>query len=500
MQKTVTFQKKILGLILCGTLGVAVITGVLSFRQHTLSYDRFLASYRQALYADFDNQAKSEVTSAVSMLEQVYQRELKGELTPAESRRLGAELLRGMKYGSSGYFWADTTEGVNVVLLGKPVEGTNRLDLKDAAGKYLIREIIKAGVNGGGFTGYQFPKAGESKPQPKRGYSLLFKPFNWVVGTGNYLDDLEAMVAKAAAEQRARMQRDLMLFASVLVAAIAAISLASLFFAKRLLAQIGSDPAELAEIAARVARGDLSCSFDRNRRGIYGEMRRMVEQLKEVMERVTASSRSIGEAAVQLNGNAEQMAGTSQQIVEQAEMVAVASEMMSETTREIAHNCRLAADSSELANSTASAGASVVAGTVQGMERIADKVRQTASAVSLLGARSDQIGEIVATIEEIADQTNLLALNAAIEAARAGEQGRGFAVVAAEVRNLAQRSASAAKEIKTLIQDSVEKVQDGTQLVGASSKTLEGIVESVKNTAEIIAEISASSQEQASGI
>jgi len=128
---------------------------------------------------------------------------------------------------------------------------------------------------------------------------------------------------------------------------------------------------------------------------------------------------------------------------------------------------------------------------------IASSVKQSMEAIK---ASNSKIADIIGVIDEIAFQTNLLALNAAVEAARAGEQGRGFAVVAAEVRNLAQRSASAAKEIKVLIQDSVEKVQDGTQLVNTSSKMLNGIVEGVQNTAEIIGEISASSQEQASGI
>lgn len=130
----------------------------------------------------------SEVETAISMLQTISSKQESGELTLEQAKQLGAELLRGLRYGRDGYFWADTTEGVNVVLYGrKDVEGKNRLESRDKNGKFLVKEFIARAKAGGGYVNYWFPKKNQTTPLPKRAYVELFEPFGWVVGTGYYL-------------------------------------------------------------------------------------------------------------------------------------------------------------------------------------------------------------------------------------------------------------------------------------------------------------------------
>ncbi len=130
---------------------------------------------------------KSEVETAVSMLKAIFTKHQQGEMTLDQAKKLGADLLRELRYGDEGYFWADTTEGVNVVLYGrKDVEGRNRLEDKDQQGTYYIKEFLAKGKAGGGYVEYWFPKKGDTISQPKRSYVLLFKPLGWVVGSGYY--------------------------------------------------------------------------------------------------------------------------------------------------------------------------------------------------------------------------------------------------------------------------------------------------------------------------
>ncbi len=130
---------------------------------------------------------KSEVETAVSMLQAIYAKHQQGEMTLEEAKKLGADLLRELRYGTDGYFWADTTEGVNVVLYGrKDVEGRNRLEDKDPKGTYYIKKLLSKAKAGGGYVEYWFSKKGQTTAQPKRSYVLLFEPFQWVVGSGYY--------------------------------------------------------------------------------------------------------------------------------------------------------------------------------------------------------------------------------------------------------------------------------------------------------------------------
>jgi len=131
---------------------------------------------------------KNEVETAVSMLQAIYVKYQQKEMTLKQAKKLGADLLRELRYGSEGYFWADTTNGVNVVLYGKKdVEGKSRLQNKDKNGEFYIKDFLTQGIAGGGYVEYLFSKKGQTKTLPKRSYVLLFKPFGWVVGTGYYL-------------------------------------------------------------------------------------------------------------------------------------------------------------------------------------------------------------------------------------------------------------------------------------------------------------------------
>ncbi len=509
--KRLSFGNKILVMVLLCSIGLASLTSLVALREYVGSYTSFIEMYRTSLFSDFDNQARSQVETAVSMLKAVYERQQRGELSPEQARKLGADLLRDLHYGKDGYFWADTTEGINVVLLGKPTEGTSRIDLQDKRGKYMIRELIEKGRQpGGGFTDYWFPKQGETVPSPKRGYSLEFKPFGWVIGTGNYVDDLEGLVAKAAAESKENLRQGIYLILGVTLVLAVIIAFVSLMVTRRLLGHIGTEPEHLEEITRQVADGDLTHHFEQGKGGVYEAMRQMVEQLRQVMDKVNRSSQDVASASVELNSSADQMASASHEVVSQANTVATASEEMSATSMDIANNCHRAAESSNQASRTAQTGADIVRSTVDGMSRIAEKVRGSATVVEQLGVRSDQIGEIVATIQDIADQTNLLALNAAIEAARAGEQGRGFAVVADEVRALAERTTRATREIGEMIkniqnetrcavssmEEGVQEVEQGTVEAARSGQALEEILEKINEVTTQISQIATAAEEQ----
>ena len=162
-----------------------VLAGILSSSVFCLS--AMAQTEKPAGVASLDLLVKSEVETAVSLLQAIYEKHQRGEMTLDQAKDLGAELLRGLTYGTDGYFWADTTEGVNVVLYGrKDVEGKNRLEATDAKGGYFVKDFLAKGMSGGGYVDYWFTKKGQSVEQPKRSYTLLFKPFGWVVGSGYY--------------------------------------------------------------------------------------------------------------------------------------------------------------------------------------------------------------------------------------------------------------------------------------------------------------------------
>jgi methyl-accepting chemotaxis protein-1 (serine sensor receptor) len=291
----------------------------------------------------------------------------------------------------------------------------------------------------------------------------------------------------AHSEEDFKSQRDFLIGFAILAAIIAVAS--GVGITRGVMRSLGAEPNVLGEAARQVAEGDLTSiqGADTAHEGsVMQSLSLMQKNLSNIVVRVRGASDSISTGASEISmGNTD----LSQRTEEQAsalEETAATMEQFSSTIRHNAENAKaadqLAADASRIATE----GGDVVLKVVKTMKDINDSSRK--------------ISDIIGVIDGIAFQTNILALNAAVEAARAGEQGRGFAVVASEVRNLAQRSASAAKEIKTLIHESVEKVETGTSLVDQAGQTMGAVVGAIQRVSQVVGEISSASNEQSSGV
>ncbi|HEY0823159.1 MAG TPA: methyl-accepting chemotaxis protein [Ramlibacter sp.] len=288
----------------------------------------------------------------------------------------------------------------------------------------------------------------------------------------------------AAAHQAAIVGRNVLAAMSVLGVVLAVL------FSVLLMRSITRPLDEAVQAARRVASGDLSVDVQPKTRDemgqLLGALADMTARLRDLVSQVAGGARTVAETSSQIaQGNVD----LSQRTEEQAGTLEETASSIEELTSTVAQNASNAREASLLA-----ASASQVA------RKGGDVVGQVVSTMSGISESSRRISDIIGVIDGIAFQTNILALNAAVEAARAGEQGRGFAVVATEVRNLAQRSAQAAKEIKTLIGTSVSQVEAGGKLVDAAGRTMEDIVASVQKVNDLITEIAAASQEQSSGI
>lgn len=440
---------------------------------------------KRTLVSDVERELKIETETAISLINQVYKRQQAGLITEEEAKKEAASLVRELRYDDGkGYFWIDTYDGINVVLLGRTnSEGKSRIDLKDPTGKSFIKEMIENGrKDGGGYTDLMFAKPNETEPLPKRNYTASFAPYQWVVGTGVWIDYIDSRIA----EEKKNAQDS---FYSIVMNVVIAIVILELLLAitavvigNRMVAPI-IRLTERLEIIATGDFSDISKSPDSDRTDEIGSIGRAMDKMKssinELMKTVVNSSEQVAAASEELTASADQSSVAINQVADsiirvadacneqftEVENASIQTENFSKNMSGFTETLSETLQKIQTTNDAANDGAKNVMNAVSQMKLIESSVSESSEVISKLGEESNKIGKIVDAISAIAEQTNLLALNAAIEAARAGEHGRGFAVVADEVRKLAEQSQTSAGEISSLISSIQEKAQNAVHVM-----------------------------------
>ena len=443
------------------------------------------------------------VQEATSLLAS-YQKQVEaGTLTKEEAQKQAAERIAAIRYDGANYLWINDLAPKMVMHPIKPeLNGKDLSENKDPNGKALFVEMAKVCKESGrGFVEYAWSKPGSSKAVPKISCVELYQPWGWIIGTGIYIDDVTAHV------------RQIQIGIGIALIGILALSILLAWLVSRTVtAPIKAVVNTIRDIAQ--GEGDLTRRLPITGKNEIGELSEwfntFIGKLHGIISQVSDSSLQLASSALELQLTSKQMTESIAQLSSQSTSLATAGEEMSATSGDIANNCHQAAGNAGGATQKANQGAAVVGQSIAVMNSIAERVQNAAGTVDALGARSEQIGAIIGTIEDIADQTNLLALNAAIEAARAGEQGRGFAVVADEVRALAERTTRATKEIGEMIkaiqketkdavtsmEQSVIQVEQGTSHAADSGRSLQEILDIISDVTEQISQIATAAEEQ----
>lgn len=468
--------------------------GILNMRGMEKSYQQSVSSMKDVLYSDYDEQIKGQVGNVITLLEKIYAESQAGVYSEEEAKKLAADMIRELRYGESGYFWVDTYEGDNIVLLGEETEGTNRLETEDSHGYQMIKDIIKNGQQeGGGFTEYYYTKEGSTETFPKRAYSKAFEPWEWVVGTGNYVDELEGLAVENNTAVKNIFQDTRRLSIASIVLAILLLVVIALLIVTDITRSLRAASHQMNSMA----EGDYAKDFMKKflkRKDDFGDLARCIEDMKSAMvrlisqvqkesETISVAAGSVNECVAKLNDDIASVSAATQELSAGMEETAATTTMADESAGEIhaavQHIARRSQDGAQ--------GAAEIKGRAEDTNRkikgaqektalLKKEIQQDLESALENAKVIDQIYELSGVIMNVVSQTNLLSLNASIEAARAGEAGRGFAVVAGEIGALAEQSRQTVIKIQEVTQDVTQAVEN---LSSNARKLLDFVVQDV---------------------
>jgi methyl-accepting chemotaxis protein len=465
----------------------------------------------------YKEKLKNIVDITYNAIQSTYSRT---DLTVNEKKQSALNIIKDMRYNNNGYIWINDMHPKMVMHPIKPaLNGKDLSDFKDPNGKHLFNEFVKVcREKGEGFVDYMWPKPGHDRPVAKLSYVKLFKPWNWIVGTGIYLDDIKAVEIQKTKEIKSAIARQRNELIGVIIILFLLGAGVITYISRKITVPIKHAGEMLKDIAQ--GEGDLTKRLIVETKDEVGEMaewfNKFIDAIQHIIKDVAQNANRVKDASGELSEISKQMTFGAEQTSEKANVVAAAGEEMSSNMSSVAAATEEAATNVNMVATAAEQMIATINEIAQNSEKASNitgaAVAQTQSAsnkVDELGSSANEIGKVVETITEISEQVNLLALNATIEAARAGEAGKGFAVVANEIKDLAKQTSEATQEIKgkigaiqgstdatvTEISQILKIINDVNDIVSTIATAVEEQSATTKEIAENVAQASQGIQE-----